>query len=47
MLGYHRPVGETPFLWRFAGWPMVAHFSGIWILYPLINLKKKEKKEEH
>ena len=26
MLGHHRPAGETPFKWRFAGGPMMACF---------------------
>ena len=25
MLGHHRPARETPFQWRFAGGPMMAH----------------------
>ena len=25
MLGHHHPSSETPFKWRFAGGPMVAH----------------------
>ena len=25
MLGHHRPSSETPFKWRFAGGPMMAH----------------------
>ena len=39
-------VSETPFTWRFAGGRMIAQFSDIWILYPLINLKKKKKKKK-
>ena len=23
--------------WHYAGWPMMACFSGVWILFPLIN----------
>ena len=38
---HHRPVSETPFKWCFIGGLMIAHFSGICILYPLINGKKK------
>ena len=26
LLGHHRPARETPFKWRFAGGPMMAHF---------------------
>ena len=26
MLGNHGPASETPFKWRFTGWPMMAHF---------------------
>ena len=25
MLGHHRPASETPFKWRFAGGPLMAH----------------------
>ena len=39
MLGHHGPASETPYKWRFAGGPMMAPYSGIWILPPLINLK--------
>ena len=46
MLGHHRSASETPFKWRFAGGPIMAHYSDIWILYPLINLKKKKGKEK-
>ena len=37
-VGHHRPANETPFKWRFAGGPMMAHFSGIWSSLPH-NLK--------
>ena len=41
-LGHHRHPSETPFKWRFAGGPMMAHFfSDMWILSPL--KKRKEK----
>ena len=26
-LGNHRPASLTPFKWRFAGWPMMAHLK--------------------
>ena len=26
MVGYYRQTSETPFQWRFAGEPMMAHF---------------------
>ena len=34
MLGHHRHTSETPFKWRFAGWPLMVRpaYSGIWIL---------------
>ena len=25
-MGHFWPAGETPFKWRFAGWPVVARF---------------------
>ena len=28
MVGHYRHNSETPFQWRFAGGPMMAHFSG-------------------
>ena len=28
---------RMPFKWRFAGGPMMARYSGSWILSPLIN----------
>ena len=41
-LDHHRHPSETPFKWRFAGGPMMAHFfSDMWILSPL---KKKKKR---
>ena len=36
MLGQHRPASETPFKWRFAGVPMMAHFE--WYSDPLFSL---------
>ena len=42
MLGHHRPAIK----WRFARGPMMAHFSDIWILSPLIKLKKKIKRKK-
>ena len=24
MIGHYRPASETPFKWRFAGWPLMA-----------------------
>ena len=45
MLGHHPPVSETPFKWCFAGGLLMAPHSGIWILPPLIYLKKKKKKK--
>ena len=32
MLGHNRPgpISETPFKWRFAGGPMIAHFKCYW-----------------
>ena len=41
MLSHRRPASETPLKWRFAGGPMMAHFSAIRILS---LLTKKEKK---
>ena len=32
MLGHHQPASETPFTWRFAGRPMMAHIQ--WYLDP-------------
>ena len=29
MLGHHRPAGDTPFKWRFAGGPMMTPFSTV------------------
>ena len=43
MLGHYRPTSEKPFKWRFAGGPMMAAYSGIWIFPPLINQKKTKK----
>ena len=40
MFGYHPPAKETPLKWRFAGGPMMATFSGSWILSTVINFKK-------
>ena len=37
MLGHHRPASKTPFQWRFAGGPIMARFSCILILSPLIK----------
>ena len=37
MLGHHRPASETPLKW--------PANSGVWILLPLIKLKKKNKKK--
>ena len=37
MLGHHRPASELPF-------KSITANSGIWILPPLIKLKKKTKK---
>ena len=39
MFGRHRPTSETPFTWHFAGGPIMAAFSGIMIISPLINPK--------
>ena len=36
-LGSYRHVSETQFKWRFNGRPMMAPFSAIWILSPLIK----------
>ena len=40
MLGHHRNADETPR--RFAGGPMMG--SGIWIISPLKNTRKTQKK---
>ena len=36
MLGQYQPASETPFKWRFAGAPMMAHFK--WYLDPFFSL---------
>ena len=40
MLGHHRPASETPFYWRVAGGPMMAHL--LWYLDPL-SLRQLKK----
>ena len=41
MVSNYRRASETPFQWRFASGLIMAHlYSGIWILSPIINLKK-------
>ena len=39
--GYHWPVSETPFQWRFAGGPMMAHLK--WYLDPLSSSTTKKR----
>ena len=48
MLGHHchRHASETPFKWRFAGRLIMAPYSGILILPPLIKLKKIKTKQK-
>ena len=42
MTGHHRPASETPFKWCFSSGPIMAPaFSGIWILSPPYQLKKR------
>ena len=46
MLGRHQHASETPFKRRFAGGPMMAAFSGLSILSPLINKRKKNLRRQ-
>ena len=43
MLGHHLHASETPLIWRFAGWPMMARLQ--WYLDPLSphQLKKNHQ----
>ena len=41
-LGNHRPASETPFKWRFAGGPMMAHL----LLYLYHVSRHEQKKKE-
>ena len=43
MLGHHQHTSKTPSKWCFAGGPMMAAYSGIWI-FPPLKLKKQQKK---
>ena len=45
MTGHRWPASEMPFKWRFASRPIIAPAcSGIWILFPPYQLKKRRKK---
>ena len=44
MLGHHRLASETPFQWRFAGGPMIAHFRCYFDPPSPHQLKKKQEK---
>ena len=39
MVGHHLPASETPFKWRFDGWPMMTRLQ--WYLDPTPSSTKK------
>ena len=46
MLGHHVIIGPPTFKWRFAGRWWMSRYSGIWIIPPLIKLKKQKRERE-
>ena len=46
MLGYHRHAYKTPFKWRFAGGPMMAHLYWYFDHLSPHQLKKTPKKHQ-